>query len=306
MKKDDFKKAINNINPDAYMDNRLKAKIFSVAVTAKKNKQIVKSITAFCLAFAIIFSIGILSPTPKPSSQQDPIANTVRQNKIAKPFIMIASAATTESTEITAEHKVLELNKEYPYEVFLEVKDIRGLPNDEISKTVREMDDIFKRYCTENNFDTAKATVCSTENIVLSQCSLNNFKLSFENTENIKTINVKNTSKYGHMAYIVNNNPDFNMHKRGNNFTINGADFDFEEGCFYWDHTEEMEKAYDKNINTAFSTFNDTITFTVEYTDGSRSIGIVDLVFDKNGSAVALCKDYDYISSNEMQRFSRP
>ena len=297
MKKDNLKKAINSINPDVYMDNRLKVKIFSDTIPAKKNKQIVKSITALCLAFAIIFGIGILSPTQKPSPQQAPTGNTVRQNKIAKPFIMIANAANTESTELTAEHKILELNKEYPYEVFLEVKDIRGFTNDEISKTVKEMDDIFKRYCTGNNFDTAKATVCSTENIVLSQCSLNSFKLNFENTENIKTINIKNTSKYGHMAYIVNNNPDFNMHKRGNNFTINGTDFDFEEDCFYWDHTEEMEKAYDKNINTAFSTFNDTITFTVEYTDGSKAIGIVDLVFDDNGSAVARCKDYDYISS---------
>lgn len=295
MKKEDLKKSINNISPDAYMSNRLKEKIFSVDVPVKKNRPVAKSLTAFCLAVAIIFGAGFLLPTKTSTPQQNPTENTILQIDFANPFIMIASASTLESAKYATKSKVLEINQEYPYEVYLEVKDIRGLTNNEISKTVKEMDNIFKKYCKKNNFDTAKASVCSTENIALSQCSLNSFKLVLNNTENIRSINIKNTSKYGHISYVVNNSPEFNMHKRGHNFTINGNDYDFAEGCFYWDHTEEMEKAYDENINTAFSTFNDTITFTIEYTDGSKSIGIVDLIFDANGNAVAKCKDYEYI-----------
>jgi len=57
-----------------------------------------------------------------------------------------------------------------------------------------------------------------------------------------------------------------------------------------------MDKAFNENINTPFSTFNDTITFTVEYNDGSKAIGVVDLVFDNSGNAKVVCKNYDYVA----------
>ncbi len=42
MRKDDFKKSIDNINPDAYMGNRLKAKInFNLPI--KNNRRVTKS-----------------------------------------------------------------------------------------------------------------------------------------------------------------------------------------------------------------------------------------------------------------------
>ena len=97
------------------------------------------------------------------------------------------------------------------------------------------------------------------------------------------------------MVYNINK-PAFDAPKYGNDITITGEDFDFEESSFYWDHTEEMEKAFDENINTPFSTFNDTITFMVEYNDGSKAIGVVDLVFDDSGNATAVCKNYDYVA----------
>ena len=90
--------------------------------------------------------------------------------------------------------------------------------------------------------------------------------------------------------------PDFDAPEHGNDITINGADFDFEKSGFYWDHTIELEKAFEENINTPYSTFNDTITFTIEYNDGSKAIGVVELVFDDSGNATAVCKNYDYVS----------
>ncbi len=295
MKKDDFKKSIDNINPDAYMGNRLKAKITTVDVPIKKNRQITLSITAFCLAFAIIFGVGFLVPSKTPSPQQNTTENTVPQNKTVNAFIMVASAANSESTETATINKTLELNEEYPYEVYLEVRDIRGLSDVETSKIENELDDVFNKYCAEKKFDTGSAELCVKENIIMTICTFNEFKLDLEDTENIKSINVKNTSKYGQMVYNTNK-PTFNAPQHGNNFTINGEDFDFEKSSFYWSHTEELEKAFEENINIPFSTFNDTITFTVEYKEGSKAIGIIDLVFDDDGNATAVCKNYDYVA----------
>lgn len=305
MKKDDFKKSIDNINPDAYMGNRLKAKITTNTVPVKRNRQVTLSITAFCLAFAIIFGVGFISQPQTPAPQQNTTENTIPQNKTVNAFIMVASAANSESTETATVNKTLELNEEYPYEVYLKVRDIRGLSDAETLKIENELDDVFNKYCAEKKFDTGSAELCVKENIIMTICTFNEFKLDLDDTENIKSINVKNTSKYGQMVYNTNK-PTFNAPEHGNfinigwehgnNLSANGEDFDFEKSSFYWSHTEEMEKAFDENINIPFSTFNDTITFTVEYKDGSKAIGVVDLVFDDDGNATAVCKNYDYVA----------
>ena len=297
MKKEDFKKSIDNINPDAYMGNRLKAKITTVKIPVKRNKQVTLSITAFCLAFAIIFGVGFLVPQPDENTtkQQSTTGNIATQNKKVNPFIMVASAANSESTETATVNKTLELNEEYPYEVYLKVSDIRNLSDEKISKIQNELDDVFNKYCAEKNFDVGRAELCGSENIIMTICTFNEFKLDLDDTENIKSINVKNTSKYGRMVYD-NNKPTFDMPEHGNDFMVNAEDFNFDGGCFYWAHTEEMEKAFAENINTPYSTFNDTITFTVEYKDGSKAVGVVDLVFDDDGNATAVCKNYDYVA----------
>ncbi len=305
MKKDDFKKSIDDINPDAYMGNRLKAKITINTVPVKRNRQVTLSITAFCLAFAIIFGVGFISQPQTPAPQQNTTENTIPQNKTVNAFIMVASAANSESTETATVNKTLELNEEYPYEVYLKVRDIRGLSDAETFKIENELDDIFNKYCAEKKFDTGSAELCVKENIIMTICTFNEFKLDLDDTENIKSINVKNISKYGQMVYNTNK-PTFNAPEHGNfinigwehgnNLSANGEGFDFEKSSFYWSHTEEMEKAFEENINTPYSTFNDTITFTIEYNDGSKAIGVVDLVFDDSGNATAVCKNYDYVS----------
>lgn len=305
MKKDDFKKSIDNINPDAYMGNRLKAKITTNTVPVKRNRQVTLSIVSFCLAFAIIFGVGFISQPQTPAPQQNTTENTIPQNKTVNAFIMVASAANSESTETATVNKTLELNEEYPYEVYLKVRDIRGLSDAETFKIENELDDVFNKYCAEKKFDTGSAELCVKENIIMTICTFNEFKLDLDDTENIKSINVKNTSKYGQMVYNTNK-PTFNAPEHGNfinigwehgnNLSANGEDFDFEKSSFYWSHTEEMEKAFEENINTPYSTFNDTITFTIEYNDGSKAIGVVELVFDDSGNATAVCKNYDYVA----------
>lgn len=303
MKKDEFKKSIDNINPDAYMGNRLKAKI-TTDMPVRNNRRVTVSITAFCLAFAIIFGVAFLTPPTTPTVQTTTNNSGVENVKIS-PFIIVASAAEAENEEAVTENKVLELNEEYPYEMYLKVKDARGLSDVEKGELIDVLESELEKCYTENKWVVRRTEIGVIENIVFAQNTFNEFKLDLENTENIKSINVKNTSKYGQMVYNTNK-PTFNAPEQGdfvnigwehgNNLSANGEDFDFEKSSFYWAHTEEMEKAFNENINTPFSTFNDTITFTVEYNDGSKAIGVVDLVFDDSGNAKVVCKNYDYVA----------
>ena len=188
MKKDDFKKSIDNINPDAYMGNRLKAKITTNTVPVKRNRQVTLSIVSFCLAFAIIFGVGFISQPQTPAPQQNTTENTIPQNKTVNAFIMVASAANTDSTETATINKTLELNEEYPYEVYLKVRDIRGLSDAETFKIENELDDVFNKYCAEKKFNTGSAELCVKENIIMTICTFNEFKLDLDDTENIKSI----------------------------------------------------------------------------------------------------------------------
>ncbi len=298
MTKDDFKKTIDSINPDAHMTSRLKAKISADNVPLKRNRQVFIGITAVCLTAAIVFCVGFSALQPKDDSlvkSTVPIG-TILQNKQINSFVMVASAAKGENTQTQITYKTLELDKEYPCEIYLSVKDISGLTEDEKTKLIQEIsNNAFNKHCTDKNFKKGHSQVCTTDRIILSQCGLNEFKFNPDNTKNIKTVNVKNTSKYGQIVF-TSGMPDFDVPPHGNDITVDGEDFDVEKSGFYWDHTEEAEKAFDENINTPFSTFNDTITFIVEYTDGSEAIGVIDLIFNDSGNATAICKNYDYVS----------
>ena len=294
MKKDEFKKSIDNINPDAYMGNRIKAKINS-NIPVRNNRRVTVSITAFCLAFAIMFGVTFLT-APTAPTEQTTTDSTVTQERIVSPFIIVANAADVQNTEAGAENKALELNEEYPYEMFLKVKDTTNLSDEQKEEFVLDLAGDFEEYgFTGKEIDTVRAMVYGDENVTVVEYAFNTFKLDLEDDENIKSVNVKNTSKYGQIVFDENK-PVFDVPEHGNEVTINGEDFDFEKSSFYWQSTEEMEEAFFENINTPFSTFNDTITFTVEYNDGSKAIGVVDLVFDVDGNAKVVCRNYEYVA----------
>lgn len=304
MKKDDFKKSIDNINPDTYMGKRLKAKITANTAPLKKNRQIILNVTAFCLAIAIVFGVGFLAPQPEENitKQQSTTGNIVAQNKKVRSFIMVASAADVENTEYTEETekttiiKALELNEEVcMYGIQLKVCGISGLSDSEIEKIEKEFNDIFDEYCAKNDFDRGRAQIHVQDNVIMNLCLFNEFVLDLDDVENVVSINVKNTSIYSEMVHSYYT-PGFYVPEHGNDFNVYTEDYGYESYAFYWEPTEEMGKAFDENINTPFSTFNDTITFTVEYKDGSKAIGIVDLVFDDEGKATAVCRNYTYVS----------
>lgn len=293
MKKDELKKSIDNINPDAYMGNRIKAKI-NYNVPIRSNRRVTVSITAFCLAFAIIFGVAFLTPPIAPTSQTTTDSAVVE--KRINPFIIVASAAEVQNTEAGVENKVLELNEEYPYEMFLKVQDTTNLSDEQKEEFVLDLSGDFEEYgFNGKEIDTAIVKVYGDENVRVVEYAFNSFKLNLEDDENIKSVNVKNTSKYGQIVFDENK-PVFNVPEHGDEVTINGEDFDFEKSSFYWQSTEKMEKAFLENINIPFSTFNDTITFTVEYNDGSKAIGVVDLIFDDGGNSKVVCKSYDYVA----------
>ncbi len=290
MKKEDFIKSVESIQPEAHIKSRLKAK-----VTAREHKRkvsLTKTVTALCLAAAVAFGIGaMIKPDFSGGEGSSEITASKDIPDIMKSFIIVAAAADSQGD--TAEGKTLELNEEYPCGVHLQVVDIRGISDSEKKAALKEMNNELAKHCADSSFSKGRSyTVCN-ESYYLSQCSLNEFKLDLQDSQNIKCVNVKNSSPYGQLVYSVNK-PTFNAPEHGNSITVSGDKFDCKTAGFYWDHTEEMEKALDADVNTPFSLFNDTITFTVEYNDGTKAVAVIDIIFNADGGATAVCTSSVY------------
>ncbi len=312
MKKEDLKQSIDLIKPDPYMENRLKAKIASPAPSVRTGRRIVLGVTTFCLTFAIVFGFGSFlkpnSPVNRediPNKQQNILNNEQKTQSsqqetdaaILEPylqmnaFVMITLADANTSTN----RNVLKQNEECPYEIYLKVKDTAQLSEQKKKAAERELRDEYNAYCAAKKLNRARGQIVTKDHFILAQSTFNQFQLDLKDTEKIQSVNVKNTSPYGQMVYQIDK-PIFSVPKHGNDITVDGAEFDPQKSSFYWDHSEKMEKAFEENIDTPYSTFNDIITFTVEYLDGSKAISVVELKFSSDGSATVICKSYDYIS----------
>lgn len=300
MKKEELIQAVDSIQPDIYMKTRLKAKVSASKPRRINPSKLTKCITALCLAAAVISGAWFAEKeTPLSGENESEVSSENIVPEIMKAFIVVASAADETGKSPSTANRTLELHEEYPYGVHLKLVDIRGLSDSQKKKILNELSNELTEYCDDKNFSKGRCCTVGTENYYLSQCSVNEFKLDLEENDNIKSVNVKNTSPYGQIVYAVNK-PTFNAPEHGNDITVSGDEFDCETSGFYWDHTAEMEKAFEENISTPFSTFDDTITFTVEYNDGAKAIGVVQIKFDSSGNATAVCRSYKYERAGDV------
>ncbi len=293
MKKEELIEYIDGIQPDTYMKTRLCAKVINSENLYRKKFRKVKSIISLCLVAAIVFGVGVIRKVPAEvvDGNSDITQNTPVMD-ILQPFIMVASAADAENKEEKAT-TALELNKAYPCGVHLRIFDVSGMSETQKKNLVKKMNNELNLYAGKEGFVIGGSSVVTTDKLYMVICSVNEFRLDIQPDKTLKSINVKNTSPYGQMVYSPHK-PSFSVPLHGRDITVQGDEFDSATAGFYWDYTDELVKTLEDNPDTPFSAFDDVITFTVEYTDGSKSVGVVELSFDTYGNAAAICKEYEH------------
>lgn len=292
MKKEEFINIIDDIQPDIHMKNRLKAKVIGGASHAKP-KRITRAVVAVCLAAIIVLGTGFFGkrPVTDPESHTQGTTQNIVLDMMGG-FIVLASVSDCETDAEKQSAIPLEINQEYACGVKLIVTDIRGMTDSEKEKIRTELDNGIYAYRDEEGFFKGRSHTCGTDEFYLTQYSVNEFRLNLEEGRSIKTVTVKNTSEYGEMVYSLNSRPSFSPPKHGHEIIVSGEDFNSKTDGFYWEHKDETVKALSENNGISFSAFNDTVTFTVEYADGVTATGVVDIIFNENGEATAVCKDY--------------
>ncbi len=293
MKKEELVKYIDDIQPDSYMKTRLKAKIADSKPNAVKPKKVISTVTALCLVAALVVGAGFYKKAPdNVVSEKNNITDNGIMSAFQEAFIIVASAEDYKG-EATVATKTLEVDEAYPYGVYFKTYDVNGMSETDKNSLLHKMNDELNTYAGKEDFSFGRSSIVATDKLYMVICSVNEFRFVIQSDKTLKSINAQNTSPYGQMVYSSGKR-EFSGPPHGDDITVTGEEFDPSVSGFYWDYTDELISILEENPDTPFSTFNDVITFTLEYTDGSKSIGVVELNFDTYGNAAAVCKKYDY------------
>ena len=296
MKKVDIKNAVDLIQPDPYMETRLKAKSIPVKTRSRILGKVTAGAIALCFIFAMVFGLNLPTSTTTPNAEGQ--SQTIQQNQVrVNPFIMVASAIETE-----AEFKTLNLNDAFPFAYKISLIDVRGMNKSDREKIYLNERDTAIDY--SEVVGNSRVTVRGAgENVILTEYYANYIKLDLKNIENVKSINAKTSTKWGQIEYYDTKLIETEIEKgnttpipHGQEITISAEQYHNDCEGFSWKNTAEMTQAIDENPDASLSMYSDTITFTVEYKDGSKEIGIIDVVFDDEGNGSFISREYSSIS----------
>lgn len=316
MNKNDIKMAVDEIKPDPYLKERLSTKISATAVPKKRHLG-VKAGVAVALCFAVIgTSIGVFSN--KNEVELVPQTQSSSEYCVAAPgFAMIAYAK--ENGEKVTEHF---LATKTPLKYNITVTDIRGKSEKEIEKLMKSSTEKIDSVELPEDVASAQQGTERLDNILLTRTEYNYFDLDLpaDIVDSIKEIRVANTSKYGEIVvecpdvfYTENGEYIYECHDGdtikdinimdgflcGNNILLKGERYEKIKRLnlnfgIYWQPAQEMYYLLDKEQNAGFSKIKDTLTFEVEFKDGSLSKSVLEISFDENGNMFATTKSFDH------------
>lgn len=311
MKKEDFKAALDLIEPDAYLETRLKAKINYERKPKMKLKKVMLSliVAAVIIAAAVGASFPIKNhkgQTVSPSSDSSSQASDTQKGGSVNPFIMVAGAIEDkESLKNDTAFKTLSFNESFPYGYKLTFESANGMSEAEKEALVEKRNNEWLQAFEPDSekFDSRTGTVVEKDGLIFTAITFNNFKLKFDDFESVESVTVALSSGWGEINYYV----DKFVHSeklaffKGQECTIktDGTALKYDEATsrFKWKCSEKMLAAIAANPDTKLSEFSDTITFTVLHKDGTKEVGVVDVTFDDSGNATFTNHGYSLLEN---------
>ncbi len=299
MRKEDLKNTIDSIEPDLYMQTRLKAKTLGEIKLQRTFKKVACALSCLVLSFAVAFGTFYYKDNGTQKAEEKSNPSAVTTAPISN-FILLASAKESEEKQAP---KQLEFNEKNNFDYFLKVTDVRGKSTAEQQQAIKDMTAYFKSNIS--GYDSTCINVCGEfENAVIGHMILNSFKLDIENEDKLDNIVISNKSDYGYMEYQSNSSGMFTYYDNKSKIDIDGwyhgKEIKIEAEDYlknkdwlqiHWRHSAEMDEAINVNPDIPLSAFSDEITFTVNYTDGTIAKSVVYLQFNDDGSSTITCKN---------------
>lgn len=296
MKKEELKAAIDFVEPDPYLESRLKERLKEERKTKMKTKKAFKAAVAVALAFVV--ALGIYFPFKNRDNQISASSRSSDSQsgeiKTKSPFIMFARAIEDkESLENGSAFKTLELNESFPYGYKISFENAKGMSEEERAALVEKRnDEILKALETDSKkYDNKTESVFEKDGMIFTAVTSNNFKLKFDDFESVESVTAELSSGWGEISYYVDKfiHSEMLAFLKGQKCTVktDGTALDYDEATsrFKWKCSDKMIAAIAENPDIKLSSFSDTITFTVLNKDKTKEVGVVDVSFDDDGNA---------------------
>lgn len=289
MKPDEIKKAVNSVKVDAFMQTRLKQKVES---KVNKRKSTAKPLISSVLAVCMLAAVGLYAThyDVKDNNFTSTEAQSTNDSKSYLDTVMVVYAQDGK-----IENKKLKLNVTTPLKYSLKVYDIRNKSEKEIEAL---KDRLRKQNQDEENSNGIVEYKRGTEyldNIILQKAIYNSFVLDIDDPTAVKQIELKTNTDYWYFNYRDSRDGVEleNMFPQGNDLTIDGDTYvqlieenkrdGYDMLCINLEHDMNLCCAIDKNPDIDLSTFDDTLTFIVEYKNGVVEESNVAISLDDNG-----------------------
>lgn len=282
-------------------------RIFDMTVDKKSKKGLTfKKIASVALALAILVGSGV--GINQIVSNKEPVTNTsVAQSNINPLSVMVAYAGEYKQV---SDIKAGSMNdQQIFYSIhYADITDENASAEAErlyeLDKTKLENDmDALSNQGHSSVLQSGKSTV----NSIKGEATVKVFVLSggiialnTDDYSNVKNMTISNTSKYGELYfnYVTRKEKD-GAQQIGNKISISGKELresqaskGYECGTsptvnkgyeLFWGITDDVYKAIGNDIKFDLSQIKDTITFTVEYNDGTIQTANLNLYFDSDG-----------------------
>ena len=282
-------------------------RIFEMTIDKKARKGFsLKGLASVTLALAIIVGGGV--GINRLADSKDPVANTpvVQSNKnplcvmIAyageyKPVSKIAAGSMNEQqifysihyADITDEKASAKAESLYKSEKEKLQKDMEALSSNGHSSVLHSA---VSTVDSQKGEPTVRVYILSGGVIALDT----------DDYSNVKNMTIENTSKYGELYFnYVTNSKRNGTQQIGSKISVSGEELResqaskvFECGTsqtvnkgyeLFWSITDEVYQAIGKKPDFDLSQIKDTVTFTVEYNDGTTQTASLNLYFDSTG-----------------------
>ena len=285
-------------------------RIFNMTVDKKKpnGKQIIKRIASAALALALLVGSGFgVNQIVNDRIKQDDTKPAVVKNESNPLTVMVAYAGEYKQVSDIKAGSMNEQQIFYSIH-YADITDEKAVANAErlyeSDRTKLENDmDALSNKGHSAVLHSGKSTVDSTKGEAAAKVyvlSGGAIALNIDDYSNVKNMTAGNISKYGELDFnYVTKAKSNGTQQIGNKISISGNELrESQESSAYecgtspavnkgyelfWSITDDVYKAIGNDLNFDLSQIKDTITFTVEYNDGTVQTASLNLYFDSDG-----------------------
>lgn len=287
--RENYKNTFSQIHPSYESVERV------MKMTKNNNKKRIR----FAPALAVVACLAIICSVIAKgavSTPMAPIDNDTTQSstnsvisKMTDCNILVAYAGEGD----TVETKPLELDVATPLKISVKITDIRGKSEKEIEALVEKLRNETETV-SENEFKSLHYSNERLENILLSNIVFDYFAIEVKDPEVIDSIEMKCNTDYWKLTYRNSSDELIESFTHGTDLKVDGDElkkimdkYEY-DGLFEIniDHSYELCSVIDKNPDIDMSAFDDTLTFAINYKDGTKAQSNINIGFDQNGTFV--------------------